>query len=126
MVIILAIFLPFILLNLVTSQYQRKELSSNDIINDKVNRTIDISRTIIKVKTEVLIRSNKNDALNAYRHLIHKNSSLSLVHIEAQLKSTSEDEIIQLKISNKHGDTYDYYDLTFYSEPMNYEEERLL
>lgn len=112
----------------VLSQYSRKELTSNDIINEKVNRTIDLTENIITVKTEVLIKSNKNDALTAYRHLILKNNSLSLIHISAELKSTSGEESINLKIIEKSSDSklFNFYDLTFNTEPMNYEEERVL
>ena len=72
----------------------------------------------------------KVDHIYSYKLPILKNSSKQLTNIAATLKSTSGDEeIVGLKVSKQSvavEDVFDYYEISFKSEPMNHEEERIL
>jgi hypothetical protein len=61
---------------------------------------------------------------------ILKNASRYLINLSAKLKSAAyEDEVIRLKVSKQSYQSespFDYYEVDFKSEPMNYEEERVL
>ena len=125
------VLITFCLLDLFISQRNRgKEPTSNDFTNLQVNRTIDLSFSIIKIKSEVLIKSMKVDPIYSYVFPILKNSTKNLINLSAKLKSSSGDEeVISLKVSKINlqvGILYDYYEVNFKSEPMNYEEERIL
>jgi hypothetical protein len=109
------------------TQYGKKEINNNDIINLKMTRSIDISKNIIKIANEVLIKSNKNDVLSTYRLPLARSENKFRLHLNAYMKSTHEDEQIDLKMQHSNSDAdYDYWDLNFYSDPMNFEEERIL
>jgi hypothetical protein len=107
-----------------------REHSSNDFVNVKITRTVDLSYSILTVSSEILIKSMKVDPIYSYRFPILKNSSKSLINVEAKVKSTAgDDEVIALKVSKQSfvsSDEYDFYEINFKSEPMNYEEERVL
>ena len=107
-----------------------REHSSNDFVNVQITRTVDLSYSILTVSSEILIKSMKVDPIYSYRFPILKNSSKSLINVEAKLKSTAgDDEVIALKVSKQSfvsSDEYDFYEINFKSEPMNYEEERVL
>jgi len=78
----------------------------------------------------MLLKSNRVEPIYSYRFPILKNSSRYLINIEAMFQSSSSEEnVIPLKISKQTGsvdDIYDFYELTFASDPMNREEERII
>lgn len=126
-------FLLFIILYLVESIISQRnrgvEHNSNDYINLDVNRTIDLSQSIMHIKSKILIKSNKVDPIYLYKFPILKNSCKYLININAKLQSLSGEEVGSLKVSKQHSssnDTFNYYEINFKSEPMNHEEERLL
>ena len=123
------IFLIAICVKFIFSQNRGREHMSTDYTNVNINRTIDLSSNIITVESRILIKSMKVDPIYSYRLPLFKNSSQYLINIDAKFKSLNEDEQIKLKISKqyKHAeDIFDYYEINFKSEPMNYEEERIL
>jgi hypothetical protein len=126
------LFLLFIIIEIIKSQRNRgREQTSNDYINLMVNRTIDLSNSITHITTQIIIKSMKVDPIYSYRLPLLKNSSRQLINLNARLKSTSEnEEVISLKVSKQNqqltDDHFDYYEINFKSEPMNYEEERIL
>ena len=112
-----------------TQRGRGKEHSSNDYINLNVNRTIELDRNIITITTKLIIKLMKIDPVYSYKFPIMKNSSKYLINLAANMKSTDEEEsAISLKISKiiKPTDEFDFYEINFRNEPMNYEEERLL
>jgi hypothetical protein len=125
----LILFLTTLFHIVLTQRGQRREHTSNDYINLSINRTIDLTTPIFKIESKILIKSMKVDPIYSYRLPIMKNSSKYLVNLSAKLQSASEDEIINLKVNKQSfvaDDTFDYYEINFKSEPMNYEEERIL
>jgi hypothetical protein len=127
----LILTLLFIVVDIIVSKKNRgREHSFNDYINLQVNRTIDLSESIIHFRSQILIKSMKVDPIYSYKLPILKNNSKYLINLEAKLKSPSGDEeIISLKVTKQTyplEKNYDYYEINFKSEPMNYEEERIL
>ena len=123
------IFLFIICVKYIFSQNRGREHMSTDYTNVNINRTINLSKNIFTIETRILIKSMKVDPIYSYRLPLLKNSSQYLINIDAKFKSVNEDEQIKLKISKqyKHGeDIFDYYEINFKSDPMNYEEERIL
>lgn len=127
------LFITLFLIDLFFSQRNRgREHSSNDFVNVKVDRLIDLSYSIIQIKSEILIKSMKVDPIYSYKFPILKNSSKYMINLNAKLKSLASEEkedIISLKVtkqSTPSTDEYDYYEVNFKSEPMNHEEERVL
>jgi hypothetical protein len=106
------------------------EQSSTDFINIQVNRTIDLTRLIIRIESKILIKSKKVDAIYSYKLPLLKNSTRNLVSLSAKLQSASdENDLLKLKINKQKSSTHeelDFYEINFKSEPMNYEEERYL
>ena len=103
--------------------------SQNDFQNLQVNRTIDLRNHIVKITSKVLIKNLKIDPINSYRFPLLKNQTKSLLSLEAKMSTLEdEDQSFALKIhkQQKTNDDFLLYDLTFRSEPMNHEEERLL
>jgi hypothetical protein len=125
-------FLLFIILYLVESIISQRsrgvEHNFNDYINLDANRTIDLSQSIMHIKSKILIKSNKVDPIYLYKFPILKNSCKYLININAKLQSLSGEEVANLKVSKQQSsnDTFNYYEINFKSEPMNHEEERLL
>jgi len=124
------IILSIIYNSVVSQKYRGKEQLSTDFTNLQVNRTIDLTKLVIKIESKVLIRSNRVDPISSYRLPLLKNSSKYLVNFSAKLQSASDDEdLLKLKISKQNvnlDDNFDYYEINFKSEPMNHEEERVL
>ena len=125
------ILLSTYLISFVLSQRNRgREHTSNDYINIQVNRTVDLSASIVQIRSEILTKSMKVDPIYSYRVPILKNVSRYLVNLSAKLRSAAnEEDHISLKISkqNSQSDTpFEFYEISFKSEPMNYEEERIL
>jgi hypothetical protein len=125
------LFLSLYLLELIMSQNNRgKEHTSNDYLNLEVNRTIDLSNSIMHITSRILIKSMKVDPIFLYRFPILKNSTKHLINVGAKLKSSSgDDEVLNLKVTKQSlpaDNIFDYYEVNFKSEPMNYEEERIL
>jgi hypothetical protein len=118
------------LVQIVLNQRNRgREHSSNDYLNVQVNRTINLSKSVIKVESRILTKSMKVDPIYSYRFPLLKNASRHLVNIAAKLQSAmAEEETIKLKISkqNSNDENFDFFEISFKSEPMNHEEERLL
>ena len=117
--------------DLIYSQRSRgREHTSNDYVNLSINRTVDLSNSIIHITSQILIKSMKVDPIYSYRLPLLRNSSRTLVNLAAKLKSVSGDEeVISLKVTKQSSqveDIFDYYEVNFQSEPMNYEEERVL
>lgn len=124
-------FLLFLLSHIINSQRSRgREHTSNDYINLSVNRTIDLRNSVISVKNRILLKSLKVDSIYSYRYAVLKNNSRSLINIQATLvNSIHEGEDIKLKISKQSyvGDeNFDFYEINFKNEPINYEEERYI
>lgn len=128
-----AMFILPVFLNLLVqifTQGRRVEFSANDFVNSDVRRTIDLSKTIIKIETSVMIKSHRVDPIFSYRFPLLKNHSHVLVYIKASLKSADgREEVSGVKVNKLNrivDDTYDFYEVNFKAEPMNQEEERLL
>lgn len=127
----LYLLLSLTLIELFNSQRSRgREHTKDDYINLQANRTVDLSSSILHITTNILIKSNKVEPIYSYRLPLLKNSSRYLINIAAKLKSTSgEEEVTNLKVtkSGQQSEDYlEYYEINFKSEPMNYEEERIL
>ena len=124
------LILSTIIYSVITQKSRVKEPLSTDFVNLKVGRTIDLTKLVIKIETRVLIKSNKVDPLSSYRFPLLRNSSRHLIGIHAEMKSSNEEnDLLTPKISKKNSNVdneYDYYNVDFNSEPMNYEEERVL
>lgn len=127
------LLITFYIAEVIFSQRGRgQEHSSNDFTNISVNRTINLANDIIHITSEILIKSMKVDPVYSYRLPVLKNSSKYLINIVTQFKSTSGDDegnIIKLRVtkqSHQSDDQFDFYEVDFRSEPMNYEEERVL
>ncbi len=125
-------FLLFLLSQVVVySQRSRgREHTSNDYINLSVNRTIDLQNSVISIKTKILLKSLKVDPIYSYRYTLLKNNSRSLINIEATLINPLDvGEDIKLKISRQSyvtDENFDFYEINFKNEPINYEEERYI
>ena len=114
----------------VSSQNRRTEFSNKDFINSDVRRTVDLTSSIIKVETTLLIKSLRVDPTFTYRFPLLKNHSIHLVFIKAVLKSNDgREEVSGVKINKLNriiDEHFDYYEVNFKNEPMNNEEERIL
>lgn len=124
-------FLLFLLYQIISSQRSRgREHTSNDYINLSVNRTINLQNSVISIKTKILLKSLKVDPIYSYRYTVLKNNSKSLINIQATLvNSLSKSEDIKLKISKQsyvNDENFDFYEINFKNEPINYEEERYI
>ena len=124
-------FFIFFLANLIATQRSRgREHSSNDYINLSVNRTIYLKNSVTIVESYLLIKSLKVDPLYSYRFALLKNNSKSLINISAKLIILQNDnEEIKLKMSKQSyvsDENFDFYEINFKNEPINYEEERYL
>jgi hypothetical protein len=116
-------------LHFVFSQNRNREHSSSDYSNLQVNRTVDLSSNIITIETHILIKSMKVDPIYSYRLLLLKNNSQNLINIEAHFKSLHDEESMKLKLSKQYKsekENFDFYEINFKSEPINFEEERIL
>lgn len=125
----LFIFIATFLYSIYQSTQSKQVFTSEDFQNIQVNRTIDLTNHIIKIKTKILIKNNKIDPVNTYRLPLLKNQTSNLLQLEASMSALlEEDSTINLKIhkQQKANNDFTFYDLSFRSEPMNYEEERLL
>lgn len=125
------IFLFFFLSNIFLAQRGRgREHNSNDFVNLSVNRTIYLKNSVTYSETYLQIKSLKVDPLYSYRYAILKNNSKHLINISAKLINVhNENEEIKLKMSKQSyvsDDTFDYYEINFKNEPINYEEERYI
>lgn len=103
--------------------------SEKDFINTDVVRTIDLRNLIVKIKTKIFVKNMKVDPISQYRMVLLKNYTKSLLNIEAKMSLSEEDsESIKLKVNKQHksSDEYVYFDLSFRTEPMNHEEERVI
>jgi hypothetical protein len=123
------VILLFLIIQYVLSQNRNREHFSNDYTNLQVNRTIDLSSNIISIKTNILIKSMKVDPIYSYRLPLLKNNSQNLINIKAYFKSLHDGENLNLKISKQYKsekNNFDFYEINFKSEPINFEEERLL
>jgi hypothetical protein len=113
-----------------TITHRVREHMPTDYTNQSVNRTIDLTSNIIRIETQILIKSMKVDPIYSYRLPLLKNITKNLIHIDARFESQSDNEIIKLKITKDHSkqsdDKFDFYEINFKSEPMNFEEERIL
>ena len=101
---------------------------NTDFENIQVNRTIDLNNHIVKVESRILVKNNKIDPANSYRLPLLKNITKNLLYLEAKMSAVEEETEITLKIHKQHKTNEDfvYYDLSFRSEPMNNEEERII
>jgi len=125
------IFSLTFLADLFLSQRSRgREHNSNDFTNLSVNRTIFLKNSVTIIESYLQIKSLKVDPLYSYRYAILKNNSKHLINISAKLINTqNENEEIKLKISKQsyvNDDTFDFYEINFKNEPINYEEERFI
>ncbi len=125
------LFLLASIYNSVLSQkYRGREQLSTDFTNVQVNKTIDLTKLVIKIESIILIKSNRVEPIYSYRLPLLKNSSKYIVNLSAKLQSASDEEdLLKLKINKQNlnlEDNFDYYDVNFKSEPMNHEEERVL
>lgn len=123
-------FLSCYIASIFSQRNRGREHTSNDYVNSQLNRTIDLSASIIQIRSEILIKSMKVDPIYSYRVPIQRNVSRYLINLSGKLRSTSnEDEVISLKVtkqSTQADSPFDFYEFSFKSEPMNYEEERVL
>jgi hypothetical protein len=124
-------FLLFLLSQLTISQRSRgREHTSNDYLNLSVNRTIDLQNSVISIKTKILLKSLKVDPIYSYRYTVLKNNSKNLINIQATLVNpNSEGDNIKLKIAKQSyvsDENFDFYEINFKNEPINYEEERFV
>lgn len=113
----------------IVSKYQRSNaIASGDFTNLQVNRTIELTSNIIKISTSILIRNNLVDPADVYRLPLLKNSTRSMLHFEAKMHFIEEDSSFKLKVHKqlKSDEDFIFYDLTFRSDPMNNEEERII
>jgi len=119
-----------VIYSVITQKYRGKEPASTDFVNLQAGRTIDLTKLVIKIETRLLIKSNKVDTISSYKFPLLKNSSRHLIDIHAQMKSSEEESDILTprisKVNSNIDDEYDYYNIDFNSEPMNYEEVRVL
>jgi hypothetical protein len=109
--------------------YRGMEHSASDYINLNIDRTIDLTKNILSITSEILIKSTKIDPTYGYRLPILKNNTNSLIDISATAKSNINDkDSINLKLTKSlyRTDDFEFYDISFQSEPMNNEEERIL
>jgi hypothetical protein len=127
------LFLIFFLaiLDLCQSQRSRgREHNSNDFVNLSVNRTIYLKNSITIIESYLQIKSLKVDPLYSYRYAILKNNTKHLINISAKLFNLQNDnEEIKLKISKQSytsDDTFDFYEINFKNEPINFEEDRYI
>lgn len=125
--------LVFILSLINLSQTQRNrgnDHNSNDYTNLSITRKIDLTQKILTITTTILAKSTKVDPIYSYRFPLLKNSTSTMVNIAAKMHSpANEEETIPLKINKAYSnqdDLFDYYEMNFRSEPMNYEEERVI
>ena len=123
--------LVFLLTQIISSQRSRgREHTSNDYINLAVNRTIDLRYSVISINTRILTKSLKVDPIYSYRLPILKNNTKSLISISAKLANTqNENEDITLKITKQsyvNDENFEFYEINFKNEPINYEEERYI
>ncbi len=128
-IITLTLFLFSYLFSLIHSQHNRgRENNPNDYVNLNLNRTIDLSNNIIKTETRILMKSLRIDPIYTYKFPIVKNNTKNLVFLTASIMSTGEYENITLKISplRERSNEFEFYEFNFKTEPMNYEEERIL
>jgi hypothetical protein len=71
----------------------------------------------------------KVDPIYSYRLPMLKNNSQNLINIEAHFKSLHDGENFKLKITRQYKsekDNFEFYEINFKSEPINFEEERIL
>jgi hypothetical protein len=71
----------------------------------------------------------KVDPIYSYRLPLLKNNSQNLINIEAQFKSLHDEENLKLKLTKQYKsekDNFEFYEINFKSEPINFEEERIL
>ena len=112
------------------TQSRRTEFSANDFINSDVRRTIDLTNSIIKIETTLMIKCHRVDPIFTYRFPLLKNNSQNLVHLKASLRSVDGKEevsgVVVNKLNRLSDSTYDFYEINFKNEPMNNEEERVL
>jgi hypothetical protein len=120
----------FLISMVMTQRTRGREHTSNDYVNLQINRTVDLSASIIQIRSEILIKSLKVDPIYSYRVPILRNASRYLVNFSAKLRSAAqEDEVISLKVVKQiyqSDSPFEFYEVNFKSEPMNYEEERVL
>jgi hypothetical protein len=125
----LILLLIVYLIHITNSQRQREHMPT-DYTNQQVNRTIDLTSNIIRIETHILIKSMKVDPIHTYRLPLLKNNTKNLIHIDARFEAQTDNEVIKLKITKEHGktgeDKFDFYEISFKSESMNFEEERML
>jgi hypothetical protein len=123
------ILLLIAFIKVILSQRNREHMST-DYANLSVNRTIDLTSNIVRIETHILIKSMKVDPIYSYRLPLLKNSTRNLINIDARFESQTDNEVIKLKLSKEHNkqneETFDFYEISFKSEPMNHEEERML
>lgn len=119
-------FLINIIKNVISSNYVQSE---KDFINTDVVRTIDLRNLIVKITTKIFVKNMKVEPISQYRMVLLKNCTRSLLNIEAKMSLSEEDtESIKLKVNKQHksSDEFVFFDLSFRSEPMNHEEERVI
>lgn len=119
-------FLINIIKNVISSNYVQSE---KDFINTDVVRTIDLRNLIVKITTKIFVKNMKVEPISQYRMVLLKNCTRSLLNIEAKMSLSEEDtESIRLKVNKQHksSDEFVFFDLSFRSEPMNHEEERVI
>lgn len=111
-------------------KYHKADHSNDDFTNINVNRTINLVSNIVEVTTSIQIRNNQVDPADVYRVPYFKNNTSNLLFIEASMKSVDEEDEtnIKIKVHKQHAahENFTFYDLSFRSEPMNHEEERLI
>lgn len=122
-------FFIFFLLKYISNQRTRgREHNSNDYINLNVNRTIYLKTSVTFIETSIQIKSLKVDPLYSYRYAVLKNNSKFLINISAKLiNPQNEQEEIKLKMTKESyvsNENFDFYEINFKNEPINFEEER--
>ena len=116
--------LAFIINLSIIISYRGIEHRSEDFVNTRVDRKINLSQNVMTIANKINFKSNKPDAAYAYRYAILKNNTKSLIYIDAVLRSTGEGDITLKLDKVKGNDQFDYYDISFKNYPLNQEEER--
>lgn len=91
-----------LLLGIVSIQCLSHAFANNNLINKKVDRSIDLTTQLVKITTKVIVENPNNQPANEYFVVLENDHAPHLAHIVAYATVKGQQQPLTLKKINQH------------------------
>lgn len=89
-----------LLITILNIQYLNHVLANNNLINKKVERSIDLTSQLVKITTKLIVENPNNKPANEYYFIIENDHGEHLAFIDAYLTVKGQQKTLNLKKIN--------------------------